>query len=732
MRPTRPVATFQAVSRYMDLLCNRSSQPRRACAQRLEPRVLLAQVGWDGEANDGLWNTARNWSNDQVPGNDDDVRIDLPGIYTVTLTGATASISSLSLGSAVAGTQRLALRSRLSLSIASVVNKTGILELDAGGQLNGSVQVNEGRFEWRGGTLAEGTITINGGTLAIGGPETKTLRGYRIDNEANGTVEWTGGGDIVFVNGKISNRLGVMNVSGNGAIRSGGGDNWIYTSAPLNQSGETLIEVPFDSTGTITEAITTVSGTLTLAGGGQSRGVFDVQGTLVFTGETYSVLGVGHITGSGTARFEGGTHHLLTTSFTDPARLEVRNSSTDVEIYEFFVTDLVVSDGATLRATRGIARTNTLSVDPLSRLDVSSSALVVDYAGTSTPLAQVREWLTSGYASGAWDGRGIGRTLEGTPRSPHGSAEYGDVLGYAESARLFTDFPATFLRFRLDDTAVIIRATHYGDANLDQLINSSDFDRMTRNYGSGATGRDWSDGDFNFDGAVTVTDFNLAAAQFPPAPPPVVDHGVVLIEGTDVPDTVGLTRRGDLLRVRVNGKLSTFPAARFGLVKILSGAESDVVDWSGTDVVAWIDTGAGNDTVTGGAADDRVYGSDGDDVIFAGAGDDLVEAGDGADTVWGERGRDSLRGGPDDDAINAGAGNDHLWGDDGDDRLYGRGGNDAMNGGYGFDRLFGDAGNDRLFAQDYYIDRLDGGEGIDRADADQSLDELLSIEPGTP
>ena len=126
-------------------LCSRTCRALRARMHQLEPRLLLAQVGWDGEGNDGLWNTPLNWSTDHVPDANDDVRIDLQGTYTVTLAGAMASIASLGVGSAVAGSQRLVVTSRLSLSAPSVLNKTGILELNAGGELLGNVQVTEGR-----------------------------------------------------------------------------------------------------------------------------------------------------------------------------------------------------------------------------------------------------------------------------------------------------------------------------------------------------------------------------------------------------------------------------------------------------------------------------------------------------------------------------------------------------------------------------------------------------------
>lgn len=58
-------------------------------------RVEAATVSWDGGGGDGNWTTGANWSNDLIPGADDDVTVDAN--VTVNLTGA-ATVNSLSLG----------------------------------------------------------------------------------------------------------------------------------------------------------------------------------------------------------------------------------------------------------------------------------------------------------------------------------------------------------------------------------------------------------------------------------------------------------------------------------------------------------------------------------------------------------------------------------------------------------------------------------------------------------
>jgi len=57
-----------------------------------------------------------------------------------------------------------------------------------------------------------------------------------------------------------------------------------------------------------------------------------------------------------------------------------------------------------------------------------------------------------------------------------------------------------------------VRYTRYGDANLDGLVNLSDFNRLASNFGS--TSANWDQGDFNYDSNVNLADFNRLAANF--------------------------------------------------------------------------------------------------------------------------------------------------------------------------------------------------------------------------
>jgi hypothetical protein len=107
--------------------------------------------------------------------------------------------------------------------------------------------------------------------------------------------------------------------------------------------------------------------------------------------------------------------------------------------------------------------------------------------------------VISGFAGGSWNGNGI--------VSSQGNATQLGV-GYAE-ASVLPSVPGIF--GTVDTSAVLLRLTRLGDANLDGTVNLQDFNRLAGNFG---TGTRWDQGDFNYDGTVNLADFNRLAANF--------------------------------------------------------------------------------------------------------------------------------------------------------------------------------------------------------------------------
>lgn len=169
-------------------------------------------------------------------------------------------------------------------------------------------------------------------------------------------------------------------------------------------------------------------------------------------------------------------------------------------------SSMAVGPGAVVQFTSGggkVLRTADVSVNSSGQLDLSDNAAVVDYAGPS-PMSSIAALLTSGYASGAWNGNGI--------LSSSAAANPGHALGYAEASAIFASFPATFAGQSVDNTSVLVRYTRYGDADLNGIVGLSDFNRLAGSFGQ--SNKVWSEGDFNYDGVVSLGDFNLLAANF--------------------------------------------------------------------------------------------------------------------------------------------------------------------------------------------------------------------------
>ena len=149
--------------------------------------------------------------------------------------------------------------------------------------------------------------------------------------------------------------------------------------------------------------------------------------------------------------------------------------------------------------------------------------------------------------------------------------------------------------------------------------------------------------------------------------------------------------------------------------------------------------GAGDDTLRGNAAANKLTGNAGDDTLRGDAGNDVLVGGAGADALDGGTGTDvasyatsaagltvDLTNGAANTGDAAGdtftsvenlvgsARGDTLRGDGVANTLSGRGGNDVLFGRDGADRLFGDNGNDILFGG-AGGDLLNGGRGFDYA-----------------
>ncbi|MGD0137608.1 MAG: hypothetical protein ABSD28_01940 [Tepidisphaeraceae bacterium] len=141
---------------------------------------------------------------------------------------------------------------------------------------------------------------------------------------------------------------------------------------------------------------------------------------------------------------------------------------------------------------------NSLSIAANGVLDVTNNEMIVAY-GASDPITTIAGYLKSGYESGGWDGMGI---ISSMARTPIDGLIY--ALGYADGKDGIVS--------GLASGQIEVKYTLSGDANLDSLVNGSDFNVLAANFNQSITG--WDQGDFNYDGKVNTADFNKLSANF--------------------------------------------------------------------------------------------------------------------------------------------------------------------------------------------------------------------------
>lgn len=182
-------------------------------------------------------------------------------------------------------------------------------------------------------------------------------------------------------------------------------------------------------------------------------------------------------------------------------------SSSNLGHQNFRVANLEATNSGRARVTAGggtagTSRISSLTITTGGKVDLTDHDMVYDHTGTS-PIANVRGLLQTGYNNGPWNGSGI-VTSNGTAS--------GFAIGYGEASAMFTTFPAVFSGQTVDNTTLLLRFTRFGDATLDGTVNSDDFNLLATNFG--LTSKFWRDGDFNYNGTVNSDDFNLLAGNF--------------------------------------------------------------------------------------------------------------------------------------------------------------------------------------------------------------------------
>jgi hypothetical protein len=186
--------------------------------EALEDRLVPSTVKWTGNANDGLWSSAGNWSTNSLPQAADDVVIDVNGaVVNYAIAGATTTVKSIT------NSATLDVKAG-SLTTTGAVSITGTLDMD-GGTLTGQGGV----------TVTAATVNFNSGTISIPSNGAVTLTntsGLFFAGNATGT------GNFSFVAGSSGSSQLLGTIPAQVTVTVGSGVNILVPS--FQQTTENL------------------------------------------------------------------------------------------------------------------------------------------------------------------------------------------------------------------------------------------------------------------------------------------------------------------------------------------------------------------------------------------------------------------------------------------------------------------------------------------------------------
>ena len=150
----------------------------------------------------------------------------------------------------------------------------------------------------------------------------------------------------------------------------------------------------------------------------------------------------------------------------------------------------------------GLAGTNPLAN---TTLEIGRSTVYISYSSpASDPLSSIRGYLYNGYNHGLWTGVASGATGVITSTDAAANSNRTTGIGYADSAEGIVSIAANTIE---------LKYTLYGDTGLTGAVGFTDFMRLTQRFTT-TSNATWDQGDFNYDGAINSSDFNLLQPNF--------------------------------------------------------------------------------------------------------------------------------------------------------------------------------------------------------------------------
>lgn len=147
------------------------------------------------------------------------------------------------------------------------------------------------------------------------------------------------------------------------------------------------------------------------------------------------------------------------------------------------------------------SRAESIAIQTGTALDLNDHTLILDFGGGTITGGE------AGLRGLLSDGRLISSVAQANPGTAIGYALAGDVLAVVGGGA-----PVLYADQLVRAEDLLVRYTLAGDADLNGVVNISDFSRLAANFN--LTNAVWSRGDFNYDGVTGIGDFAVLASNF--------------------------------------------------------------------------------------------------------------------------------------------------------------------------------------------------------------------------
>jgi hypothetical protein len=267
------------------------------------------------------------------------------------------------------------------------------------------------------------------------------------------------------------------------------------------------VNVPLNVVNSATSG--THAGTYSLDGGTLVAGTIDLSGSYAQSGGTATFDA---ITGTGSVSIVSGTADVIGSvgamQVNTTASLIVGATSPATDSGSLAVVgNVALAANGAAASVVGSLVVGDNTAGTTAQLDLANNDLIIPYGAAPSPLATIRTLLKAGYNGGAWNGNGISSTAANT--------HAGQALGYGEAG----DAGVTLLDgVAITGPAAVVKYTYYGDSSLDGKVDlGNDFNLFLQGFLKPSLLTDanrWEFGDYNYDGNVTMADFQLFVDGF--------------------------------------------------------------------------------------------------------------------------------------------------------------------------------------------------------------------------